>query len=46
MVVNNGEIEQIFEEPGKVGNCPIDPYSVSSPEHVLEYLKNNYSKEN
>lgn len=46
MVVNNGEIEQIFEEPGKVGNCPIDPYSVSSPENVLEYLKNNYSKEN
>jgi thioredoxin-dependent peroxiredoxin len=46
MVVNNGEIEQLFEEPGKVGNCPVDPYEVSSPYTVLTYLKNNYSKEN
>ena len=39
MVVNDGEIEQMFEEPGKVGNCPIDPYEVSDPDTVLEYLK-------
>jgi peroxiredoxin len=39
MVVNNGEIEQLFEEPGKVNNCPDDPYQVSSPETVLKYLK-------
>lgn len=39
MVVNNGEIEQMFEEPGKVGNCPDDPYTVSNPETVLNYLK-------
>jgi thioredoxin-dependent peroxiredoxin len=46
MVVNDGEIEQMFEEPGKVGNCPVDPYEVSNPETVLNYLRNNYSKEN
>jgi thioredoxin-dependent peroxiredoxin len=46
MVVNNGEIEQLFEEPGKVGNCPVDPYEVSNPETVLAYLKNTYTKEN
>ena len=41
MVVNDGEIEQLFEEPGKVGNCPVDPYEVSNPETVLTYLKSN-----
>jgi len=39
MVVNDGEIEQLFEEPGKVGNCPVDPYEVSDPDTVLQYLK-------
>ena len=39
MVVNNGEIEVMFEEPGKIGNCPIDPYEVSDPDTVLNYLK-------
>ena len=41
MVVNDGEIEMLFEEPGKVGNCPVDPYEVSDPETVLNYLKTN-----
>ena len=41
MVVNDGEIEQLFEEPGKVGNCPVDPYEVSDPETMLNYLKEN-----
>jgi peroxiredoxin len=39
MVVNDGEVEQLFEEPGKVGNCSIDPYEVSDPDTVLNYLK-------
>ena len=41
MVVNDGEIEVLFEEPGKVGNCPVDPYEVSDPETMLNYLKEN-----
>jgi peroxiredoxin len=41
MVVNDGEIEQLFEEPGKIGNCPVDPYEVSDPETMLNYLKEN-----
>lgn len=41
MVVNNGEIEIMFEEPGKVGNCPIDPYERSNPETVLKWLEEN-----
>jgi thioredoxin-dependent peroxiredoxin len=38
MVVNDGEIEMLFEEPGKVGNCPIDPYEMSDPDSVLGWL--------
>ena len=45
MVVNDGEIEQLFEEPGKVGNCPVDPYEVSDPDTVLEYLKSYARKD-
>jgi peroxiredoxin len=41
MVVKDGEIEMLFEEPGKIGNCPIDPYEVSDPETMLNYLKEN-----
>jgi len=41
MVVNNGEIEEIFEEPGRVGNCPADPYEISTPENVLNWLEQN-----
>ena len=39
MVVNDGEIEIMFEEPGKVGNCPVDPYEVSDQDTVLAWLK-------
>jgi|TARA_B100002019_G_scaffold59729_1_gene51263 peroxiredoxin len=38
MVINDGYVEHLFEEPGKVGNCPDDPYEVSDPETVLGYL--------
>lgn len=41
MIVNDGEIEMMFEEPGKVGNCPDDPYGVSDPENVLGWIKQN-----
>ena len=39
MVVNDGEIEMMFEEPGKVGNCPVDPYEMSDPDTVLGWLR-------
>ena len=38
MIVNDGEIEMMFEEPGKVGNCPVDPYEMSDPDTVLGWL--------
>ncbi len=38
-VIKNGVVEQWFEEPGKSDNHPEDPYGVSSPETVLEYLQ-------
>ena len=39
MVVNDGVIEEIFEEPGKVGNCPADPYEISDPDTVLGWIR-------
>ena len=40
-IVNNGEVEKLFEEPGKTDDCPTDPYGESSPESVLSYLQSN-----
>ena len=41
MVVNNGVIEQLFEEPG-INNesADDDPYGQTKPETVLQYLEN------
>ena len=39
MIVNDGEIEQLFVEPGKKDDSAEDPYGMSSPENVLKYLK-------
>ena len=39
MVVNDGNIEQMFVEPGKIDDSAEDPYGESSPENVLKYLK-------
>lgn len=41
MVVDDTEIEVMYEEPGKIGNCPTDPYEVSDPETIIKYLKTN-----
>ena len=38
MIVDNGKIEKMFVEPAATEDDP-DPYGVSSPETVLEYLK-------
>jgi len=40
MVVNNGEVEAWFEEPGcNNEGADSDPYGETSPEKVLEYLQ-------
>lgn len=39
MVVDNGEIEQLFEEPDFGDNCPTDPFEVSDADTMLKYLK-------
>ena len=38
-VINDGVVEAWFEEPGLCDNHNEDPYGVSSPETVLEWLK-------
>ena len=38
-VINNGMVEHWFEEPGREDNCESDPYGETSPENVMEYLR-------
>lgn len=40
-VLKNGVVEKLFVEPGFENNCETDPYGESSPQTVLEWLKNN-----
>jgi thioredoxin-dependent peroxiredoxin len=39
MVVNDGNIEKFFIEPGFDDNCPTDPFEVSDADTMLAYLK-------
>ena len=38
-VVDNGVIQKLFVEDGQRDNADTDPYEVSTPENVLEYVK-------
>ncbi len=38
-IINNGVVEAWFEEPGLCDNHAEDPYGVSSPENLLEWLR-------
>ena len=37
--VVGGIIEELFEEPGKMNNCPNDPYTISDAAHVYKELR-------
>jgi peroxiredoxin len=39
MVVNDGIIEKLFSEDGKMNNCLSDPFKVSDAKTMLKYLK-------
>ncbi|CAN1212863.1 peroxiredoxin [Tumidithrix helvetica PCC 7403] len=39
MVVDDGNIEKLFTEPGFSDNCPTDPFEVSDADTMLAYLK-------
>ena len=41
MVVDNGMIEQFWEEPGRCDNADDDPYGETDPNNILDYLRNN-----
>ena len=40
-IVNDGVVETWLEEPGRSDDCPEDPYGASSPEAVLDWLREN-----
>jgi peroxiredoxin len=39
MLVEDGNIKALFEEPGKCDNCPTDPFEVSDAGTMLNFLK-------
>ena len=39
MLVEDGEIRKVFAEPGKIDNCPTDPFEVSDVNTMLAYIK-------
>ena len=41
MLVIDGEIQQVFSEPGKMDNCPEDPYTCSDAETMLKFVRDN-----
>ena len=40
-VINNGKVEHLFVEPGKIDNCEIDPYGETDPDNILAWLRSN-----
>lgn len=41
MIINNGIVEALFEEPGREDNHPMDPYGETSPETIIDFLNEN-----
>ncbi|MBL4743125.1 MAG: peroxiredoxin [Cycloclasticus sp.] len=39
MIVDNGEITALFSEPGKMDNCPDDPFTCSDVDTLLNHLR-------
>ena len=39
-LINDGKVEKIWEEEGKMDNCPDDPYAETNPTKILEDIKN------
>ncbi len=45
MIVNDGDIENIFIEPGFEDNCATDPFEISDADTVLAWLKGEQKPE-
>jgi peroxiredoxin len=43
MIVENQKIIELFSEPGKIDNCPDDPFTVSDADAGLFKTERNYS---
>jgi thioredoxin-dependent peroxiredoxin len=43
--INDGEVEQVFAEPGFADNCPSDPFEVSDAQTMLNWLKGRLQKQ-
>jgi len=41
MLVEDGEIKQVFSETGKQDNCPTEPFEVSDADTMLNYIRSD-----
>ena len=39
-IIEEGVITKMFEEPGKVDDAEEDPYEVSYPENIINWIRN------
>ena len=44
MIVNDGNIEEMFEEPGRCDNKEEDPYGYSKPENIISFITKDHYK--
>ena len=38
-LINNSKVEKVWEEQGKMDNCPDDPYHYTNPNNILSDIK-------
>ena len=43
-IVNDGKIEEFWEEPGRVDNCAEDPYTCTDPDTILTWLESTFNR--
>lgn len=43
-IINNGKIEEFWEEPGRCDNCKEDPYTCTDPDTILTWLESTFNR--
>ena len=43
-IINNGVVEEFWEEPGRTDNCETDPYVTTDPDTILTWLESTFNR--
>ena len=44
VILNNGVVEEFWEEPGRSDNCDNDPYVTTDPDTVKTWLESTFNR--